>query len=843
MKSKGFVENTLLFLILGISALALPAITKALPTYTSQIAQNFNKETITRIAEGEIDYVQAGQKCTVRVCDPNSNLVCGGANPVDDMICVVRGTVKDGDRCNGVDAACKSGWCGGQNSSYYDICVPKGGVENGDLCAGRDASCKSNWCGGRDSNGYATCTTKGALENGDRCGAKNESCKSKWCGGRDSKGEYICAKHPNDLAEPGPETPKPPAAVPLPNPPTGTKAVAYCENGKINADITFTPSGNAASHKVSYNFANNPPTTKYTPVNNAYTVDNISKNFKFNYTSYACNSAGNCIEDQKGYYFINVGDPCSTAGGTGGAAAQGTLKTIVKVIPNGIEYKKVWVFWNPPDNIDLTDEQPYNSLNTYTFSGPSKVGTHEHSVLVDNGSTMMELEDEYTVTEGNTTTKNVTITLDGTSFSGGNSGGSNSGNGNTGGNTGVPGLGGVNETGVCAGKGGIDTSFVGYSTTSPGYMGPRCSSPASEDGKFDAVKASDKAFCGKTYADAWKCKNGTTAYDTYPASTACTTSIAWCPTSTGNTGGGNGGTGGNTGTNPGGGAPKQGTFNAVVRVVTNGASYGNVGIVWRGPDNTIEETTQAHKNSNVYTFSVPAKVGTFDASAYVNNTSGQLIKDSAETCRNTGGTGPHDCKITVSEGATTTQNFTMSLDPQQTAPGGTTPIPNPNTGSPGAGAKTGIGEACTASGTLCGGGNSNSCLPARDGPSLHCCRFTDTFCEGLNRCLGPGTIELQNCEKIHNTPTPTKIGAFDASTCNGAPGSTVNHCTSKNASGKTLTCCPGYSCNGTYCAKNSASMNSSQSVASESECSKNSDCKKINKNACVLNFQEVGTCK
>lgn len=790
--SRGFIDYTLLFLILGISALAIPTITKNLPTYTSQIAQTINNDSSARIAEEGIEFSQEGEFCRNKPCDPNYNLICGGAGAGGAEICVKRGSLSTREACHvyGVglgNEACSSGKC--VNIGYT--------IGRCALSASEPAP--------KELNGM--CYYEGG----------KFTCNDPYVCDNNISTNYPTGKCIEKGAASTPGVTNPPAAVPLPNPPTNTKAITYCNNGKINADITFSPSSNAASHKVSYSFVNNPLTSKFNPVNNALTVTNVSKNFKFNFTSYACNSAGDCIEDQNGYYSINIGDPCN--------ATQGTLTTIIKIEPNGTEYKQVTAAWNAPDGVKLNTVQPNNSTNTYTFSGPSKVGTHNLRMTVSKGTTeFKKLDESYTVTEGNTTTKNVTITL----------GGNNTGGGNSGGNL-PPNSGGVNETGVCAGKGGLDISYTGYSSVNPGYMGPRCSTPASENGKFDAVTAATKAFCGKTYADAWKCKDGSTAYSVYPSNNTCTTSTAWCPT----------GSGGNTTTTPGvtNSAAKQGTFNAVVRVVANGANYNEVGIAWVKPDGSVGGTIQSKKASHIYTFSVPAQVGTINVSAAVFNADDQLIKDSAETCRNTGGSGPHDCKITVTEGATTTQNFVMSLDPEQTTPGGTTPIPTTGTTGPG------TGEACTPENTICGGSNSNSCLKAKDNDTLHCCRFTERFCAALNRCVNGGTIEFQNCGKVFNTPTPTAVGAFNPATCNGAPGSANNHCNGKNAAGDTLPCCPGYHCNGnpssstTACVKDTAAASSSQTIASESECSKNSDCKKFNKNACVLNVQEVGTCK
>lgn len=348
--------------------------------------------------------------------------------------------------------------------------------------------------------------------------------------------------------------------------------------------------------------------------------------------------------------------------------------------------------------------------------------------------------------------------------------------------------------------------------------------------KFDATKANNKVYCGKQLTDVFTCGGKEIVYNS-PADKC--SKDPWCPSA--NTGTTNPGTGGNS--------TGSGTLNSIIRVVTNGAEYASVSLVYRDENGNIEEKNQTRKSSDIYTFSLPTQTGTFNISVAVYNNQNQIIKDSAETCKNTGGSAPHDCKVTVTNGGTTTQNFTLSLDPQQTSPGGTTPIPSVPAGGQG----QGVGEICTSENTICGGSNSNSCLKAKDGNSLRCCRFTERFCEGLNRCVAAGTIEFQNCGKVFSTPTPGTPG-FDAQACSGAPGSPTNHCNAKNAANQIIPCCPGYrEQRGTdYCAcvpNTTSSTNTSQTIASASECSRNSDCKLINKSVCVLNNQNIGTCE
>lgn len=305
----------------------------------------------------------------------------------------------------------------------------------------------------------------------------------------------------------------------------------------------------------------------------------------------------------------------------------------------------------------------------------------------------------------------------------------------------IPGMGGQTVESVCAGKGTLDTSYVGYSTAHAGYMGPRCSPKGtpSEDGKFDSEKAKSRFFCGKEYSNAWKCTEGI-GYSVFPDSGMCSSAPdKWCPAET--TGGGN-----------------------------NGGSGGN----------------NSGNNSGI---------------------------------GNNGGSGNNGTN------------------------GG-----NGNNSSNSGNAK-GVGESCNTSGTICDiTNNSTACYPAIDGTSLHCCRFTERFCVKTGKCEAGGTAGFQDCGKPVYTPTPTPDGYFNAQACSGAPGSPTNHCNTKNAANQIVPCCPGYrEQRGTdYCScvpNATSSTNASQTIASASECSRNSDCKKVNKSVCVLNNQNIGTCE
>jgi len=782
--SRGFAENTLLFLILGLTSLTIPAISKTLPTYTNQIAQVVNNSPTTQIAEGGSK--ENGEKCygLDSLCKDG---VCGGADRNGNPVCAMEKSIESGNFCT-KSSACKSGSCGkngslmicklvsiietcgnkictsnetcvgSPNSDANGLyCVPKtgplnsycgkpaGGGPNNDACGsnycnpstlkcdtlvncGSQACAPSQTCigtSGNDSQG-TLCIQPNSGTLGYYCGKpagggpNNSACASPYyCDSSTLK----CAAKPAGVVPPteDDDTPPPPAALPLPNPPSNTKAIVYCNNGRIDVDITFTPSNNAANHKVSYSFVNNPLTNRLNPVNNALTVTNVSKNFKFNFTSLACNSAGNCIEDQGGFFSKDIGDPCNPAvGGSNGGSNAGS---------------------NGGTNAGKTGDSPLNPPV---------------------------------------------------------------------------------ESNQCIGPDGkVDTAE---------YLEPRCGGQ-----KFDGTKATvnNTVYCGKQYTDVYTC--GGKEYTNDADIDACSKS-PWCPT--------NSNTGGITPVVTSGASSGQGTLNAVVRVVPNGVTYNEVNLFYRKPDGTLAGSIQNKNGSNIYNFSVPVQTGTFNISASVFR-GDDMIKNSAETCRNTGGTAPFDCKITVTAGGTVTQNFTMTLDPEATGDINATLAPEA-TVKPGP--STGTGETCATSGTICGGNNSNACYAAKDGTSLHCCRFTERFCEALGRCVNAGTTEFENCGRTFSSPTPTTVGAFDPSTCNGAPGSATNHCSSKNAAGQTLSCCPGYVANNPSsstcaCVKTSASTQSSQSVASASECSKNSECKALNKNICVLNAQDIGTCK
>ncbi len=338
--SRGFVENTLLFLIFGLTALSIPAIAKTLPT---EITQNFNNDSISRITEGQdvltpikldlnLTVVQNGtpyNEVQFEILAGEQQMTIAPRIPFDssnkyrltipfnisrswdfypfgfrafvrlpnevvgsNVLCAIDlATFPEGDTrtCNFTITLPAS--CGRSTCASSQTCVRSHPTSPDSVCISRNSKAEGVFCG----------TSSGA--------SNNDVCESTYCDPNSLK----CAAKPAAILTnpPAVGVTNPPAAVPLPNPPTNTKASAYCENGKIYADITFSPSNNASSHKVSYSFANTPPSARYNPVSNAYTVDNISKNTKLNYTSFACNSAGNCIEDQNGFFSLNVGDPCT----------------------------------------------------------------------------------------------------------------------------------------------------------------------------------------------------------------------------------------------------------------------------------------------------------------------------------------------------------------------------------------------------------------------------------------------------------------------------------------------------------------------------------------------------
>lgn len=400
------------------------------------------------------------------------------------------------------------------------------------------------------------------------------------------------------------------------------------------------------------------------------------------------------------------------------------------------------------------------------------------------------------------------------------------------------------------------------------YLEPRCGGQ-----KFDALKATpeNNVYCGKSYSDVYTC--GGREFTENASIDACN-KAPWCPTSTSELG--------------------TATIKGIATVIPSGITYDYIFISWETGSANPTERSFNYSASNKYSFEGPVKTGTTAFSIIVKK-GNQTVGASTTTleAKNANETINKDFSVTLNSsnppanngsscaslGGTCLGTVTQNSTPCTPSTGGSgrysirqgvsgcaspnpfcfvcertavTPVPNEEnpgtTTTPQPTIKPGTGEACTSENTICGGNNSNSCLKSKDGVTLHCCRFTERFCEETGTCVNGGTAEFENCGKVHSTPTPTKIGAFDASTCNGAPGSAVNHCNGKNAAGATLPCCPGYHKNNPSspncaCVPDTASVNTSQSIASESECSKNSDCKKINKNACVLNVRNEGVCK
>ncbi len=312
-----------------------------------------------------------------------------------------------------------------------------------------------------------------------------------------------------------------------------------------------------------------------------------------------------------------------------------------------------------------------------------------------------------------------------------------------------------------------------------GYLGPRCGAPNNWQ-TFDAVKAADKAYCGLSYADAWQCLNGSIDYRNYGVGSGNT---AYCSKEpwcpAGNTGG----------TNPGGGS-----------------------------------TTQPQSCTQL-------------GGTCMDN----ILYNGSACTPSTGGTGTRMIQQGTT-GCTNPNPFCFVC--QRTA---VTPVPN----NPGVTIATtqspanGSGETCAISGTICGGNNSNACYAAKDATSLHCCRFTERFCTTLGKCVAAGTPEFENCGKPQSSPKPTNQSCYPDNPA-------TNHCYNGHAdccnpstrgvyAGKSFQCTSAVGTGTSYCVETSAQ--NTQQVSSASECTKNSDCKNVGKNICVLNAHQTGICE
>lgn len=94
---------------------------------------------------------------------------------------------------------------------------------------------------------------------------------------------------------------------------------------------------------------------------------------------------------------------------------------------------------------------------------------------------------------------------------------------------------------LCVGKGGVKLNADGTPVFENGpnsKSGPRCALPPNfVNGYFDSARATpgNTAYCEKTYAAAYECKDGTSEYVPYPESNKCSEE-PWCPAGTGNGG-------------------------------------------------------------------------------------------------------------------------------------------------------------------------------------------------------------------------------------------------------------------------------------------------------------------
>lgn len=619
--SRGFVENTLLFLILGITSLSIPIIAKTLPT--AQIAQIINNEPTTRIAE---ETQQGTVKGTITVV-PN-----------------------------------------GVTYSGIGVKYPSPGGSN--LIQGFSYNSSNTYS-------YSVSTKTGSINISASVGDnKAEVIKdsSETCAGTGGNEPFDCkinVKNGETVVQNFTFT----LSSATPNPPSGSNAQIYCSGGKIQTDIKFTKSSNAAYHEVRYGVnSSNLSNTIHTTVTSA-SIPNLTSGTKLSYNTYACSSSGECIADQKGHYDTIINNPCGGSGNAGDSPL------------------------NPP--IESTD--------------------------CPNGTAT--------------------------------------------------------------------------------YLEERCGGQ-----KFDAAKATpgNNTYCGKKLSDVYTCSGREIVYDS-PAD-KCSKS-PWCPSATSGittaptspVGGGNNSIG-------------QGTLKTIITVIPNGIEYEQVSASWKSPNNTSTDLVQPHNSTNAYTFSGPSKVGTNNLHITVS-TGGTEFKALDES-------------YTVTEGNITTKNITLTLPNVTNTQATTAPVQN------------GSGEICTSENTICGGSNSNSCMKAKDGSSLRCCRFTERFCEALGKCVNGGTPELENCGKPQSTPRPTTQSCYPDNPA-------TNHCYNGHAdccnpstrgvyAGKSFRCSSPIGTGTSYCIE---SAQNAQSVSSESECFKNSDCKKSGKNICVLNARQVGLCE
>lgn len=534
-----------------------------------------------------------------------------------------------------------------------------------------------------------------------------------------------------------------PPQIPLPSPPTGTSAQIYCEQGKVYADISFTPSGNAAQHQIRYSI--NSTSLSATHAGSSLTVSNIPVNASLSFNSYACNSQGECVADQNGYYTRNVENPCAVGGNENPA-------------PPGSE--------------------------------------------VQPGTTL------------------------------------------------------------CVGRGGPKKAPAG-SDSQFSYKGPRCGTAPNYQ-SFDATLATpnNTVYCGKNYADAWECNDGSIDFDTLGGryNYACA-ATPWCPAANGNPG-------------------RNTNSPACVRLTKDsrgGAAAGNV-----APNQVVSLFATIENDDNTRVSDWSASCGTFtsenwDYATWKAPTSGACsityklngvnqpncnatFRVSADTTGNnpvvtTCGTAGGACMasgfVGTSCGSGTTAGKwaikpgTFTCDDSRASTCYTC-VPNaaggneggsPGNGNPGEGGSgggnnsVGQGGVCQYSSQCVGSMNCQPGYWVGGGPDSYCCPTGKRVCNyGPN--AGSGCTFPTECPNREENP-------------NYACEKVDSHC----YSGNDAECCAGLYCrispqgSAYNVCKPRTSAQSSQSIASSSECSKNSECKTVGKSVCVLNSYNVGTCE
>lgn len=470
------------------------------------------------------------------------------------------------------------------------------------------------------------------------------------------------------------------------------------------------------------------------------------------------NSPNNCFEatfSNGNTFSNNTANNCNHGFWLGGSSSTNlTGNTISHNKTNGISWANV----------------PQNDTNPGSISGNHIDGNEQWGIWMtaDTGPSNIS-----SFPAGNTFSGNKNGNCDGTGFSSADKHGGKCPDGNA---TTSPtvvlvpsGFEVGDGVGICVGKGGVKLNTDGTPVFENGptsKSGARCGIPPNfVNGYFDSARATpgNTAYCGKTFAAAYECKNGTSEFVPYPESDKCSEE-PWCPAGNGNGDGEDDG-GNDDGDNP---PPAGEGSNPCVQAggtclinSSGGKACGNGG-KWAYSTEDCYSTTICYK--------CQGSTGGVSATVTPNPDNGQTKVDEGGKCSNTS-----DC----------------------------------NSG--------------------------NNCIPGfwvGGDPGPYCCPTGKRVCNyGPN--AGSGCQYPADCPNREDGRTACE--AKDA------------HC----YSGNSKECCAGLYCRidssgsaGNKCVPESASSQSSQSIASAaSECSKNSDCKVVKKNVCVLNSNNIGVCQ